>query len=337
MDRVGCRDTDVNYAAFLLVALAALRLGAADAASPPCRNDAGLTLPRGFCASVFADDIGHARHLVVAPDNVVYVNTWGGRHYHYDRPNDAPVLAALRDASGGGRAEVVRRFGRTPAEGAAGGTGIALYRGALYVEESDRIERYVLTPGSIVPRGDPEVVVSGPPLNGDHPMHPFAINADGDLLVDVASATNSCQERNRQLRSPGHSPCTELETRGGIWRFDANRRGQLFSAAARFATGIRNADGIAIDGSGHGLYATQHGRDQLHENWPALYQPEEEATLPAEELLRVRAGGDFGWPECYFDDRQDRLVLAPEYGGDGGRTIGRCASKQAPIAAFPAH
>lgn len=31
-------------------------------------NDSGLKLPPGFCATIFADDIGHARHLVVAPN-----------------------------------------------------------------------------------------------------------------------------------------------------------------------------------------------------------------------------------------------------------------------------
>jgi glucose/arabinose dehydrogenase len=41
-----------------------------------CPNDdSGLTLPPGFCATVFADDIGHARHMVVAPSGVLYVNT----------------------------------------------------------------------------------------------------------------------------------------------------------------------------------------------------------------------------------------------------------------------
>jgi mono/diheme cytochrome c family protein len=181
------------------------------------------------------------------------------------------------------------------------------------------------------------VIVSGLPLTGDHPMHPFVIDADGLLYVDVASATNSCQKRNRQLRSPGITPCTELNTRGGIWRFHADQAGQKFSPAERYATGIRNADGISLDGSGRGVWATQHGRDQLHQNWPALYKPEEEATLPAEELLRIRQGGDYGWPECYFDAVQDKLVLAPEYGGDGGKAVGVCASKVPPVAAFPAH
>ena len=104
------------------------------------------------------------------------------------------------------------------------------------------------------------------------------------MYVDVATATNACQVKNRQLESPGVDPCTELETRGGIWRYDANKTGQKFSPAARYATGIRNGEGFAFDSSGR-LFVTQHGRDQLHANWPKLYKAEEEATLPAEELL----------------------------------------------------
>jgi hypothetical protein len=38
----------------------------------------GITLPKGFCATILADGIGHARHLVVAPNGTVYVNTWSG-------------------------------------------------------------------------------------------------------------------------------------------------------------------------------------------------------------------------------------------------------------------
>src|SRR6204780_1803996 len=44
-------------------------------------DDRGLKLPAGFCATIFADGIGHARQLVVAPNGVVYVNTWSGRYY----------------------------------------------------------------------------------------------------------------------------------------------------------------------------------------------------------------------------------------------------------------
>ena len=131
-------------------------------------------------------------------------------------------------------------------------------------------------------------------------------------------------------------PCTELETRGGIWRYDAKKTNQSFSTAERYATGIRNAEGFAFLEDGQ-LLVTQHGRDQLRANWPNLYKPEEEATLPSEELLLLKANGDYGWPECYHDAFQQRLVLAPEYGGDGGKAIGTCATKFAPLAVFPAH
>jgi mono/diheme cytochrome c family protein len=59
--------------------------------------------------------------------------------------------------------------------------------------------------------------------------------------------------------------------------------------------------------------------------------------LPAEELLLLTAGADYGWPECYYDQHQKKLVLAPEYGGDGGKTVGLCAQRQGPVAAFPGH
>ena len=159
-------------------------------------------------------------------------------------------------------------------------------------------------------------------------MHPFVIDRQGNLYVDLGSATNSCQVQNRTLSSPGINPCTELETRAGTWRYDANRTGQHFSPAERFATGIRNGEGFAFDAAGR-MYATQHGRDQLSENWPKLYRPEQGPDLPAEELVRLERGADYGWPECYFDGDQQKLVLAPEYGGDGGKTVGPCAQKQA--------
>jgi glucose/arabinose dehydrogenase/mono/diheme cytochrome c family protein len=310
---------------------------AADNKSPACPNDdSGLQLPAGFCATVFADGIGHARHMAVAPSGVLYVNTWSGRYYGNDTPHGGGFLVALQDKSGAGKADVIERFGETVQSGGAGGTGIGWYKEAIYAESNDRIVRYSLPAGSRVPSGSADTIVSGLPLGGDHPMHPFIVNAEGAMYVDVATATNSCQLKNRTLKSPGANPCTELETRGGIWRYDANRTNQAFSPAERFATGIRNGEGFAIDSSGR-LFVTQHGRDQLHMNWPDLFKPEQEATLPAEELLLLKPQGDYGWPECYYDAFVKKLVLAPEYGGDGGETIGVCADKIAPIAAYPAH
>jgi glucose/arabinose dehydrogenase/cytochrome c5 len=322
------------------LSLAAARSRAADASgeSGACKgDDSGLTLPAGFCATIFADGIGHARHLVVADDGVVYVNTWSGRYYGNAKPHAGGFLVALKDTTGAGKADVDERFGATVQNGGAGGTGIGIYDGWLYAELNDKIIKYPLKKGAILPGGKSQVVVRGLPLGGDHPMHPFAIDAAGAMYVDVATATNSCQERNRTLKSPGKNPCTELQTRGGVWRYDAKKTNQVFSPAGRYATGIRNAEGFGVDAIGHHIFVTQHGRDQLHTNWPDIIKdPDQEATLPAEEVMLLQKGGDYGWPECYYDPFQHSLVLAPEYGGDG-KTAGPCAQKIEPVAVFPAH
>ncbi|HWN20001.1 MAG TPA: PQQ-dependent sugar dehydrogenase, partial [Gemmatimonadales bacterium] len=329
---IGCTSGDQRESA----ALGYMPGGTASASAPSCPST-GLTLPDGFCATVFADSIGHARHLALASDGTVYVNTWSGRYYGNDAPPAGGFLVALRDTTGDGRADVVARFGDSVQSGGTGGTGIGLYQDALYAEAHDKILRYPLQAGSISPAGAPQVVVDRLPLTGDHPMHPFAIDSSGSLFMNSGSATNACQVQNRIPLSPGQRPCTELRTRGGIWRYDAKLTGQHFSPAQRYATGIRNAVAIAVDSTGTGLYATQHGRDQLAENWPKLYTPEQGQNFPAEELLRVERGADYGWPQCYYDSAQVKRVLAPEYGGDGGKAVGSCATKRDPIAIFPAH
>ncbi|HEX4051568.1 MAG TPA: c-type cytochrome [Steroidobacteraceae bacterium] len=326
------------WLAALLVSGAGGSATQAQPANASCpRNDSGLHLPAGFCASLFAQDIGHARHLVVSSSGVVYVNTWSGRYYANQPVHPGGFLVALQDTTGSGSANVIERFGQTLQQGNHGGTGIALYHGYLYAESNDRIVRYKLAADSIVPQGEAQTVLSGMPLTGDHPMHPFAIDADGWLYVDIASATNACQVRNRQLESPGVRPCTELIHRDGIWRYRADQLDQHLSPAGRYATGIRNADGITVDANGHDVYSTQQGRDQLGQNWPKLYSVEQGAMLPAEEVMHIVKGGDYGWPECYFDAQQGHLVLAPEYGGDGGHRVGTCAQKRGPVAAFQAH
>ena len=118
---------------------AAPRAAAAASASADGCPNAGLKLPPGFCATVFADQLGHTRHLVVAGNGVVYVNSWSGRYYGNQPTPAGGFVMALQDTTGSGKADVIQRFGPTTAEGGKGGTGIALHRDGLYVEESDRI------------------------------------------------------------------------------------------------------------------------------------------------------------------------------------------------------
>lgn len=311
------------------------------ASTASCPGDnGGITLPAGFCATVFADTIGHARHVVVNSNGDVYVNTWSGKYYNTPA-HTGGFLVALRDTNNDGVADIVKRFGPDSLHGSRGGTGIGMYKGSLYAEQfganAAKIVRYAISTDSMTPTApSSQTVVSGLPISGDHPMHPFAIGQAGDMYVDLGSPSNSCQLKNRTLESPGRKPCPELSTRAGIWRYDANKSNQAFSAAQRYATGIRNAVGIAFDPAGQ-LYSTQHGRDQLYDNWTKLYTADQGQNLPAEELLKIEQGGDYGWPMCYYDGQGQKLVLAPEYGGDGGKAVGDCAARKGPEAYFPAH
>src|SRR5207237_8980792 len=113
---------------------------AAETKSQTCPNDdSRLQLPSGFCATVFADDIGHARHMVAAPSGVLYVNTWSGRYYGNDKPHEGGFLVALQDKSGSGKADVIERFSETVQSGGTGCKVIGMYKGSLLAESTVRI------------------------------------------------------------------------------------------------------------------------------------------------------------------------------------------------------
>ncbi len=307
-----------------------------DSSAVACADSsAGLTLPAGFCASVFAEGVAHGRHVAVAANGDVYIaiedtNPTPKAMPAGTRPTPATSFVALRDTNRDGRADLMRRIGTL------GNTGIALANGFVYVDEGTAIARYARADTALVPTGPREVVVDGFPLTPGHRARNFAIDTTGSLFVNVGSATNSCQAKDRSLGSPGLEPCTELLTRAGIWRFDANRLGQHFNAEARYATGIRNGMGLALAQDGT-LYGTQHGRDQLHDSWPEVFPDVAyQAENPGEELIQINQGDDFGWPHCYYSIVERHLVSAPEYGGDG-KTTSQCASRKEPRAVFPAH
>ena len=286
-------------------------------------DDQSITLPPGFCAQIFADHVGGSRHIAVAPNGDVFVRLVGSRSDTYRG------IVALRDVNHDGVADTSTTFGEV------GGTGIALYHGFLYSDDRTRIGRWPLAAGSLLPSGPEQVVVAGLPTQG-HEARNFAIDSSGALFVNVGSLTNACQVQDRQTESPGHDPCAELATRAGIWKFDANGSDQTPATGVHYATGLRNAMGLAVDPRTGGLYATQHGRDQLFQTWPKLFDARYGADNPAEEMVRVTEHADFGWPYCYFSMTAKHLVLAPEYGGNGTAT-GRCATKTEPIAWFPGH
>jgi len=302
--------------------------------TPPCDADnGGITLPRGFCAVVFADRVGVTRHLTVARNGDVYVNLESTDRSdpattQLRGPRSHGALLVLRDTTGDGRADVEVRVEH------AGGTGIALNDQYVWISNETSVQRYPLAPGTIGPAGPATTIIEGFPRSG-HRSRSLTLGDSGTLFVGVGSYSNACRRARSEAR--GEEPCSELPVRAGIWRYDANRSGQKHPEdGTRWGTGIRNPVGLFWNQSLHGLFATMHGRDNLHVLWPALFTVAQNAEKPSEEFMRVERGQDYGWPYCYHDPETNRKVLAPEYGGDG-RELGQCAGKAMPLIGFPAH
>ena len=297
------------------------------------KDNGGLILPDGFGAVVVVDSIGSARHFAVNDNGDIYVKR---RTYKEDEGS-----LALRDVNGDGKADTIKKFGGYPSKG-YGSTEMRIHNGYLYFSTDLVLYRQKLTPGKLIPEAAPEIVLTDDHAHGSH-WHitkPVAFDNKGNMYVPFGAPTNACQDLFNNTPGgtagvPGQDPCPELIQHGGIWKFDANKIGLTQKDGVRFATGIRSVVGIAWNEEQNSLYLVQHGRDDLHLLWPDEYTPWKSAILPAEELLKINEGDDFGWPYSYYDQTQGKNVLAPEYGGDGKKDP---RTKVAlPAMGFPAH
>ena len=286
------------------------------------QEEVALKLPAGFSAQIFADDVGRARHLAVTPEGFVYVKL--------ARLEDGKGIVLLQDLNKDGKAEKQSRFGDFP------GTGIALTRDYLYATSDEDVYRYALDgKGMVKNSSEPERVVTGLINRRQHASKSITLDSRGNLYVNIGAFSNACQERDRTKGSKGMNPCPVLDSAGGIWQFSTAKLEQTYGDGKRYATGLRNVVGLDWNKQVNQLFVTQHGRDQLFQLYPELYDAKKSAELPAETMYAIKEGDDCGWPYVYYDSFQKKKILAPEYGGDGKKTGGEKAID--PIASFPAH
>jgi len=283
----------------------------------------GLKLPEGFSATIFATDLGRARHIAVNPNGDLYVKL--------DRAVKGKSILRLRDTNADGKADATSGFGTF------GGTGIAIKNGFLYASSNSNVYRYKLDANNeVVDTSNPELIISGLIDRRQHNSKSIALDNNGNIYVNIGAFSNSCQEHDRENGSKGMLPCPVLDSAAGIWQFKADKANQTYKDGIRYATGTRNVVGLDWNQEVNELFVMQHGRDQLGQMYPQFYTEKQGDELPAEEMFMVKKGMNFGWPYCYFDPFQNKKVQAPEYGGDG-KKIGNCAEMENPVVAFPAH
>jgi glucose/arabinose dehydrogenase len=300
---------------------AALGFGSAGAQSKlptPDPDDGAIKLPPGFRATVVADDLGPLRFAAVAPNGDVYVKT------------RREGIVALRDTNGDGRAEVKETFG------SGGGTGIAIRDGWLYHSTTTAVYRYRLAAGELVPKGEPETIVSGLPAERQHDAKSFAFDDQGRLLVEVGSPSNSYGDPDRARGAKGHDATEFLSTHGGFWRFDPGRQNQTQADGFHYSTGHRHVLSVAWNPVSRAFFIVMMGRDQLSTVDPDHYNEDDNAEKPAEEMHLLREGANFGWPYTYYDPIQKARMVAPEFGGDNQKRA-EPGKYPDPLIAFPGH
>jgi glucose/arabinose dehydrogenase len=276
---------------------------------------AGLTLPDGFNATIIADNLGHARHLVVTPQGDIIV--------HLASPKDGVGIVILRQQ--GNKATPKLSFGNF------GGTGIAIKNGYLYASNNTDVFRYKLNNrDEVISPSQQETVVTGLLSRRTHEPKAIALDDDGNLYVNIGAYSNICSEFD-----PHGKGCPILDSAAGIWQFKADKLNQTYADGNRYAAGLRNVVGLAWNEQDNQLFVMQHGRDELHNLFPKLYTVHQSAELPAEGMFALKKGDNAGWPYVYYDWMQNKNMLGPEYGGDGKKEADPKYIN--PVAAYPGH
>lgn len=282
-----------------------------------------IILPAGFSSVIVAENIGRARHLIVTKSGDLFVRL--------ARPNKGVGTIILRDKNKDGVIDDSSGFG------AFGGTGIAIKNGYLYTSNDSEVFRYKIDEDKrMIDTTKVERIITGLVSQRQHETKSIALDNEGNIYVNIGAPSNSCQVQDRGVGSPGQDPCPILEKAGGIWQFKTDQLNQTYANGIRYATGIRNVVGLDWNSQTNSLFVMQHGRDQLSNMWPKLYNDSMSAELPGEEMMEVKKGSNFGWPYCYWDQFQNKRILAPEYGGDT-KTQGRCEGMDKPVMSFPGH
>ncbi|HEX8467779.1 MAG TPA: sorbosone dehydrogenase family protein [Allosphingosinicella sp.] len=249
----------------------------------------------GFAVTAFAQGLDHPRWLHVLPNGDVLVAETNAP----PRPaktgikakieafvmkragaagRSANRITLLRDSDGDGVAESRTIF----LSGLNSPFGMALVGEDFYVANTDSILRFPYR------TGDARIAAPGTKL-ADLPAGPrnhhwtktLVAGPDGRRLYASVGSNSNVAEHGM----------AEEEGRAAIWEIDRST-----GAKRLFATGLRNAVGLAIEPLSGALWAAVNERDELG------------SDLVPDYMTAVRRGGFYGWPYSYYGRHVDTRV-----------------------------
>jgi glucose/arabinose dehydrogenase len=244
-----------------------------DARVVPRPRDAWPRVPAGFRVSLYAQGLPGPRELRTAPNGDTFLT--------HRQPGEILVLRG-HDANGAAKDR------STFTAGLDMPFGLAFYPAGpapewLYVGNTNGVVRFRYAVGDLTARGAPERIYDLPGggrlHGGGHWTRDLAFSRDGKkLYVSVGSKSNvddpdtTPEERNRAL-------ILEMSPEG--------------KDARVYASGVRNAVGIAVSPKTGDLWASVNERDDLGDD------------LPPDYITHVAEGGFYGWPWYYLGAHQD--------------------------------
>lgn len=191
-----------------------------------------LTLPPGFHANIFAQNVSSPRFITFSPDGTLFATERGSGN-----------IIALPDAQHSGKASEKR----VVASGLNDPTSLVFYKGALYVGEASQVTRFTFD--AQWNATGKQVIVPNLPTGGNHVTRTVLVGPDGNLYVSMGSTCNVCNETDVKRATVQ------------VYRLDGSN-GRLYTK------GLRNAVGMAINPWNQQIWVTNNGRDLLGDDVP---------------------------------------------------------------------
>jgi glucose/arabinose dehydrogenase len=243
-------------------------------------GEAAVELPPGFSAEIFASGLNGPRFITFSPEGVLHAA---------DRGRDR--IVALPDGDGDGRADEVR----VAAENLDSPHSLVFHEGALFAGVPSGVIRLEDKDGD--GRFEEQTTLIDDYPTGGHSTRTVLFLADGRMAVSVGSSCNVCEEEDPR--------------RAAVVIYD----GPQATGERIYASGLRNAVGLALHPDTGEIWATNNGRDMMGDD------------LPPETIEILGEGTDHGWPRCHSGRIED-----PEYGYPGA-----CDGVTPPLAEMQAH
>jgi glucose/arabinose dehydrogenase len=220
------------------------------------------TVPEGFKVNVYVSGIRRPRWLTVAPNGDIFLADTTGK-------GEIIVLHSGKDTSVAPEREVF-------VEGMNRPFGIAFHDDYVYVGNMNELVRFKYDPKTSKRLGEKEHLLELP--SGGHDTRSVAVAPDGKhLFVAVGSNSNI---------NTGENPIRAAVT---ICDLDGKN-------ARRYATGLRNPVGLAIEPVTGKVWTSVNERDELGDD------------LPPDYFTSLKDGGFYGWPYSYIGDNVDPRV-----------------------------